>query len=151
MIDNKEHVARAVFEPKMVYNGKLLVHAFELRGHLHEDHISVLRMAVDGWKKDMFSIPTRKNRTIYGYAEMCVEEIRGINLRLVQFDVKETGSEKMPSHAGIFITVNDEPLVGGKKLVSLPEGVSEDFLLLAIKQQLTLLAQKGLHQVKDER
>lgn len=147
MISNQEHVARVIFEPKMIYNGKLLIQAFDLRSHLHEDYLSVLRMAIEGWQTDMLRIPTRKNRTVYGYAEMCIEEIRGIQLPLVEFDVRETDNESMHSHAGIFIKVNNEPLVGGIKLSSLPKDVSEDFLLLAIKQQLTMLAQKGLHQI----
>ncbi len=147
MISNQEHVAKVIFEPKMIYNGNLLVQAFDLRSHLHEDYISVLRMAIEGWQTDMMQIPTRKNRTVYGYAEMSVEEIRRLQLHSVDFDVRETNNEVMRSHAGIFVTVNGEPLIGGQKLSSLPKDISEDFLLLAIKQQLTMLAQKGLHQI----
>ena len=146
MIEDWEHVARVIFSPKIIYKGRLLAEAFELRAQLREDYVSVLRMAVDGWMNDMYGIPERRNRALYGYADMNVGEIRALRLRMVEFDVKETNYEMIRSHAGIFIRVNGEQLIGGQHLTTLPEGASEDFILLAIKQQLALLAQRGLHQ-----
>ena len=145
MIRNSENVARAIFEPKMIYRGEILSPAFELREHLHEDYISVFRMSIDNWQNDMAQIPQRKNRRLFGYAEMNVGEIRNIRLRHVNYDVKEANANGMPSHAGIFVTVNGESLVGGERLTSLPEGLSENYLLLAIRNRLVNIAQKGLH------
>ena len=145
MIDGNEKVARAIFEPKMIYQGRLLAPAFELRPSISENYISVMRMSVDGWKEDIRKIPQHKNRRLYGYAEMNVGDIRSIKLNLVEYDVKQVDNIIMPSHAGIFVTVNDEPLIGGKSLSSLPEGISEDFLLLAIRNRLVNIAQRNLH------
>ncbi len=109
--------------------------------------MSVMRMSFEGWKKDIFKIPQYKNRRLYGYAELNVRDIRSIKLNLVDYDVKEVDNSKIASHAGIFITVNGERLVGGKSLDVLPEGISEDFILLAIRNRLMLLAERSLHRL----
>lgn len=54
----------------------------------------------------------------------------------------------MLSHAGIYILVNDENLIGGKKHESIQEGEEQDFLLLAIQRELVEIAQKGLHRIE---
>lgn len=59
-IDNIEDVARIIFSPKMIYNGKLLPAAFELRGQILEDYLSVLRTSIPTWKSEMQMIPNRK-------------------------------------------------------------------------------------------
>ena len=147
MIDNEEQVARVIFEPKMIYNGEILSPAFELRESIHEDYLSVLRMSVDRWQDDARRIPQHRNRRLYGYAQMKVGDIRGIRLSQVEYDVCETDNSLFRSHAGIFITVNGETLMGGRHITSLPEGVSEDYLLLAIRNRLVNIAQQGLHQL----
>lgn len=45
-IEDQENVARVIFSPKMIYNGKLLPATFELRSNIHEDYLSVLRMSI---------------------------------------------------------------------------------------------------------
>lgn len=147
MIDNSENVARAIFEPKMIYQGRLLAPAFELRPSINEDYLSVMRMAVKGWEEDILRIPQYKNRRLYGYAKLNIGDIRAIKLNLVEYDVKAVDNSKASSHAGIFVTVNGEPLIGGKSLTSLPEGTSEDFLLLAIRNRLINLAQGHIVQM----
>ncbi len=144
MIEDKETTARVIFEPKMVYNGRLLASAFELRSAISETYLSVLRMDVDGWEKDIYKIPQHKNRRLFGYAKLNVGDIRAIELHHVKYDVQEADNSKISSHAGIFITVDNEPLIGGKKLATLPEGVTEDFFLLAIRNRLVNLAQRNL-------
>lgn len=150
MIRDNEHVARVIFEPKMVYHGVLLAPAFELRASINESYLSVLRIDVESWRSDMASIPTRRNRRLYGYAKMNVGEIRHIKLRRVDYDVGETTDTAMASHAGIFVKVNGEPLIGGKPLETLPEGITEDFILLAIRNRLVELAQKGLCKLEEK-
>lgn len=147
MIDNSENVARAIFEPKMIFQGRLLAPAFVLRSSVSEDYLSVMRMSVKGWEKDILRIPQYKNRRLYGYAELNIGDIRAIKLNLVEYDVKVVDNSKASSHAGIFVTVNGEPLIGGKHLTSLPEGTSEDFLLLAIRNRLVNLAQGHIVQM----
>lgn len=74
VIADHEDVARAVFSPKMVFRGMILPAAFELRPQMAEEYLSVMRMSFISWKEDILSIPQRKNRQLYGYAEMNVGE-----------------------------------------------------------------------------
>ena len=106
MIDNGEHVARVIFDPKMIYEGRLLDAAFELRPQIRESYYSVLRLSVDSWKDDIVRIPTHKNRRLWGYADILVKDIKEIDLEYVTFDVMAVDNASMPSHAGIFVYVN---------------------------------------------
>lgn len=143
-ISDGENVARAIFSPRMVYQGHVLPAAFELRAQISEEYISVMRMAVDSWKEDIIRIPQRKNRKLYGYAEMNVGAIRNIHKNNVTYDVKPCHNDTLKSHAGIFITVNKEKLIGGRELVSIEDKKAQDFILLSIRHELTKIAQQGL-------
>ena len=145
MIADNENVARAIFSPRMIVNGEIQPEAFCLRPSIKEEYISVMRMSFPSWLDDVKNIPQRHNRKLYGYAEMGVDAIRGIQLKGVVYDVKACESEGIPSHAGIFITVNGENLVGGKTLSAINPGIEQDFLILAIQRELVEIAQQGLH------
>ena len=145
MIEDIENVARAMFSPKMVINGEIQPEAFRLRASVSESYISVMRMSVPTWIEDIKHIPQRKNRRLYGFAEMNAGEIRHIRLNNVSYDVQECSSESLPSHAGIFITVNGENLIGGKSIEMAEPDVEQDFHLLAIQRELVDIAQKGLY------
>lgn len=54
MIADQEDVARAIFSPKMVFRGKILPAAFELRPHIAEEYLSVMRMSFNSWKEDIW-------------------------------------------------------------------------------------------------
>jgi len=145
MIEDKENVARAIFSPKMVINGEIQPEAFRLRASISEDCLSVMRMSFPSWIDDIKRIPQRKNRKLYGFAEINVGEIRNIHLQNVSYDVLERHSESAPSHAGIFISVNGENLIGGKCMKMPEPSMEQDFLLLAIQRELVDIAQKGLY------
>ena len=147
MIADNENIARAIFSPCMIINGVVQPEAFCLRSSIQEEYISVMRMSFPFWLDDVKNIPQRKNRKLYGYAEMLVNDIRSIQLKGVLYDVRECPTASMPSHAGIFITVNGENLVGGKMLSTVTAGVEQDFLTLAIQRELVDIAQKGLHEL----
>jgi len=145
MIVDSENVARAIFSPKMVVDGEIQPEAFRLRPTICEDYLSVMRMSLPSWLDDIKRIPQRKNRKLYGFAEMNVGEIRNIQLNDVAYDVKEIDTESAPSHAGIFITVKGKNLIGGMS-IDMPEpDMEQDFLLLAIQRELVDIAQKGLY------
>ena len=150
MIDNTESVARALFSPRMIYNGELQPEAFQLRQSIAEEYLSVVRMSIDTWKEDILMIPQRKNRPLYGYTEMSVEEIRNARFGEVEFDVKACDNSTMKSHAGIFITVGGEKLKAGQHLSTSEDDVSQDFLLLAIQRKLVEIARKGLHSISTD-
>lgn len=147
MITDAENVVRAIFSPRMIIDGELQPETFCLRTYLNEDYLSVMRTSIASWLDDIKLIPQSKNRQLFGYAEMNVGEIRNIQLKNVTYDVAEVSNENVKSHAGIFIQVNGENLVGGKKLESIQDSEEQDFLLLAIQRELVDLAQKGLHEV----
>ncbi len=147
MIADTELVARAIFSPRMIVDGEIQPEAFRLRASISEDYLSVMRFSIPTWMDDIKLIPQRQNRHLYGYAEMNVGEIRGIRLSKVTYDVCELPNETITSHAGIFITVNGENLIGGKHIGSIQDGKEQDFLLLAIQRELVDIAQKGLHQI----
>ena len=140
MIPDSESVARAIFSPRMIVNGEIQPEAFRLRPSIKEDFLSVMRMSFPSWIEDIKRIPQRKNRKLHGFAELNVGEIRQINLKRVEYDVRECGSDSISSHAGIFITINGENLVGGKLLNSIESDVEQDFLVLAIQRELVDLA-----------
>lgn len=144
MMKNEENVARAIFSPRMIIDGRLIPAAFELREAINESYLSVLRTSIDTWEEEMNLIPQRKNRQLYGYALMNVGEIRTLKLTDVVYGVKPFPTESMKSHAGITISYKGQALQGGKKIDVLPPGMTQDFLLLAIRSQLTTLAQKNL-------
>lgn len=116
MVENIENVARALFSPKMIINGTLQPEAFKLRSTISENYLSVMRMIFPTWKEDILTIPQRKNRVLYGHAVLNVGGIRNISLNDIKFDVKECSENSKPSHAGIFITVHGENLIGGQLL-----------------------------------
>ena len=76
MISDSENVARAIFSPKMIVNGEILPEAFRLRASITENYLSVMRITIPSWIEDIKQIPQRKNRKLYGFAEMNVGEIR---------------------------------------------------------------------------
>jgi hypothetical protein len=148
IINNEENVARVIFSPRMVYKGILQTEAFSLREHIAESYLSVLRMAIPTWQNDVIQIPQRKNRQLYGYAMMNVGEIRDANFQNVKYDVKVCNNQTMKSHAGIFITVGGEPLIGGKKLESIDNNVAQDYLLLLIQRRLVEIARKNVRVIE---
>ena len=147
MISNSENVARAIFSPKMIINGEIQPEAFRLRPAIKEDFLSVMRMSFPSWVENIKRIPQRRNRKMHGFAELNVGEIRQINLKNVEYDVRGCPSDSIASHAGIFVIINGENLVGGKLLNSIESDVEQDFLVLAIQRELVDLAQRGLHKL----
>ena len=87
MIHPSENVARAIFSPKMILKGEIQPEAFRLRSSICENYLSVMRMSFPSWVEDIKRIPQRKNRKLYGFAEMNVGEIRDIRLKDVVYDV----------------------------------------------------------------
>ena len=145
IIPDLENVARAVFSPRMIKDGEIQPEAFRLRPSIAEDYLSVMRMSFPSWIEDIKKIPQRKNRKLYGFAEMNVGDIRHIQLKDVEYDVKDCAQTGVQSHAGIFISINGESLVGGKLLATIDRSIEQDFMLLAIQRELVDIAQQGLY------
>lgn len=115
IVANEETIARVVFSPSMVVNGKLAPTAFRMRnlGSGPETYVSV-------WRQD-FIVPTKENTSninppeenvLYGYASIKVGECRSISLGGVTVDVKSYPNKRNPYHAGICFSKFAERLKG---------------------------------------
>lgn len=115
MVADEEHIARVVFSPSMVVDGKLAPTAFRLRmlGSGPEAYVSV-------WRQD-YIIPTKENtkninppeeNTLFGYASIKVGECRSVKLGSVTVDVKSYPNKKNPYHAGICFSKFAERIKG---------------------------------------
>ena len=144
MIENREDVARILFSPKMIHNGTLLPAAFELRSHISEDYLSVLRTSIPSWKEEMQLVPNRRNRTAIAYSTLNVGETRALSDDDTIFDVVAYPSEKFKSHAGITIKYKGEQVIGGIPIKQ-SSLTAESFIRLAIRYKLLVLARKEVH------
>lgn len=150
MITDKENVARALFSPRMIVDGNIIPAAFELREAIQEQYLSVMLTSIDSWQHEIMLIPQRKNRQLYGYALLNASEIRALKLANVAYDVQPFPTEMIKSHAGITICYQGKQLQGGISIEPLAPGMTQDFLLLAIRSQLTALAQKQVVQIAPQ-
>ena len=144
MIETREDVARILFSPKMIHNGTLLPAAFELRSHISEDYLSVLRTSIPSWKEEMQLVPNRRNRTAIAYSTLNVGETRALSDDDTIFDVVAYPSEKFKSHAGITIKYKGEKVIGGIPIKQ-SSLTAESFIRLAIRYKLLVLARKEVH------
>lgn len=117
---NEEYVARVVFDPLYVQDGKLGRSAFELRNTKkvpNEQYVSVNRMSYWNVTDEIQRFPTPKGNIVGGYAKMLVEDIRSISKTIgtqtIDVDVKaEKGRNSRSSHAGVFTLVNSKIISG---------------------------------------
>ena len=153
VFDN-ENVARAIFSPQMINSdGELLLAAFALRvfkDGRKEDYISVSRMSINNWMSDIKKIPQYKNRRLYGYAALSVDNIRKIDIKVddypIMFDVIDCSNEQCPSHAGITAQIEGNIITGGHNdfFDVLQINEPEDFVMMAIQSELLSIAKFNL-------
>lgn len=119
-IGDKEDVARILFSPSHIDNGKVGSTAFALQ-HLRsgaEDDISVIRLLkvdVDNLEKIVsFMKPRTEGDSLYGYCTLSVRGIRDIANILKQDDidgyleVKDTCTRNNKFHTSIYIYLNGQ-------------------------------------------
>lgn len=143
-----ELIARVLFPPQMVMEGKVLPAAFVLRSLIGEEYISVLRISVSTFNSDVKTLLYSRQRSFYGYAVMRVDDIHCIKCledgHTANCIVKEVDNHKLKSHAGIFMYVDGMQIVGNTSFEQLPDGKVQSHLLLALRFQLTQIANRGL-------
>ena len=117
IVSNEEKVARVIFSPSYIYNGKVAPTAFRweiLPSGDVEEYISVLRDHsednIDEQTKH-FSVRTEGDSR-YGYAVLVTNNIRNIKNNLVSensigIDVLPFPSKRLPNHAGIVVDINN--------------------------------------------
>lgn len=77
---NRELVARVIFPPQMILDGKVMPAAFVLRPSINEEYLSVLRIAFPTFNQDMKKLLYGRKRSFYGFAVLKVSEIHSIEL-----------------------------------------------------------------------
>ncbi|MCR5455812.1 MAG: hypothetical protein K6F33_12565 [Bacteroidales bacterium] len=143
---NNENVAR-LLKDVWYSDGIVASAAFNLRPQIHETYISVLRESVNTFNKDITLVC--KNLPAY-YAIMNVAEIKSLKVKTldddIEFDVRAVDNEKIKSHAGIFININGQKLVGGEpfEYLKMQQGMSSDVVLLEIRKTLAKLSSKNI-------
>ena len=146
MNDYKGNVAR-LLKQVWIYDGVVSSAAFNLRPQIHETYISVLRSEMESFADDIRTISRELPAT---YALMDTEDIKALKTEAlkddIKYNVKPVDYERIKSHAGIFITINGQRLVGGEPFESLElkRGLSADCILLEIRNALAKLASKRL-------
>ena len=146
MDDYKGNVAR-LLKSIWISDGVVSSAAFNLRPQIHETYISVLRSEAESFSNDIKMVCRELPTT---YALMNTESIKALKIDTlkddIKYSVKPIDYYKIKSHAGIFITINGQRLVGGEPFESLElkRGLSADCILLEIRKALTKLASKRL-------
>ena len=144
---HKGNVAR-VLKPVWYSQGKIAADAFALRPRLHEDYVSVLVESHLDFLANLCAVC--KKGIDCSYASLSVEQIGQLNVpellpNVVNYQVGAVDNSKLKSHAGIFVSVNGETLVGGKPLTSLvAQGKAQSTAILLIQLKLAKLAEKNV-------
>lgn len=103
IIADEEKIARVIFSPSMIVNGKVAPTAFQLRNlRKPEDYVSVFRNDYVEITQEYVSVvhPPCDNY-IYGYALLNVGECRKIAYEGITTEVKSHATKNNPFHAGI--------------------------------------------------
>lgn len=148
-----ENVAR-VLKSVWLCDGELSPAAFTMRPHIHETYISVLKETCNSFKEDIKTVTHGKFPV--SYASMNVNELEQLKVDAVEddvrFDVYTVDNDYLLSHAGIFIFINEQQLVGGEPFESLElqHGTSADSILLSIRETLADYAKDHIVQISEE-
>ena len=147
-VKDDEHVAR-ILKSVWLYDGVVSPAAFHLRPSIKESYVSVLREDMDSFQNDLKKVTHDKNGS---YMSMSVSDIHQLTVPTLEdkvlFHVLEQPSNSLPSHAGIYIKINDQYLVGGEPFESLAvkKGIPGASVLLEIKRALADLGKKNIIQ-----
>ena len=110
-INDEEQVARILFSPSHIYEGRVSPKAFKLEMLKSgaEDYISVLRNKADELD-DISSIfrPRSEGDTRFGYTVLNVSDVRDLDKEFANREVSilPKPSKRLPLHAGIFLSLD---------------------------------------------
>ena len=136
-IKDEENVARIIFSPSHIYNGRISPKAFRLE-HLPsgaEDYISVLRNE-ESQLQEISAIfrPRTAGDKLYGYTMLNAGQVRELTDQAQErvVEVRPRPSKRLPLHAGIFIYLNGE--------LQTADSLSSDLEL--VQKELAMLCDK---------
>lgn len=130
-VEDEENIARIIFAPSMVYNGRVSPTAFcmtELPNG-SESYVSVWRMSIKTPTRNNVNFPPRKDKdTLVGYAKLNAGECRKISFEDCHIEIHQHG--KNLYHAGIEYTES------GKRI----KGVCSNVSFLMVTKMLSVKA-----------
>ena len=124
-INDRENIARLVFSPMMVEDGKVSPSAFFLRNlKSPENYVSVLRHDyIVPTHENVSMIHPPKDNIIYGYALINVGVCRNITHKNIMIDVLSHPNQNNKYHAGIHYSKLGRAIKG--------ECTDPDFIIVA--------------------
>ena len=133
-MEGQENVAR-VIKSVWLFDGELSPAAFNLRPHIHETYISVLRESCDTFVDDVKTVTHGKLPVIY--ASMNVADLRNLQVETIEDTV------------GFDVILVDNQNIRSSDL-ALQHGVSADSVLLSIRETLADYAKEHIMQISAE-
>ncbi len=115
-VDESEEVARVLFSPTMVNEGRVSRNAFfleKLKSGKWEPYLSVWRTKFLTPTKENVTFPPRNpGDELYGYATIDVETIHNQDILDCSARVKRNSKDCNHYHVGVYYTLNSTPIVG---------------------------------------
>lgn len=115
-VNESEEVARILFSPTMVSEGRISRNAFfleKLKSGKWEPYLSVWRTKFRVPSEDNVKFPPRTpGDELYGYATLTVATIHAQDLTDCKARVKRNVKDCNYYHVGVYYTLNDMPIVG---------------------------------------
>lgn len=115
-VDETEEVARILFAPSMVKEGRVTAMAFALTilaSGKDEEYLSVWRKKIRIPNRENVTFPPReKGDSLYGYALLTVSVIHKQDIANCAARVKRKSRNKNTHHVGIYYTLNSKQIVG---------------------------------------
>lgn len=143
-IEDEELCAR-LLRDVWLRNGMVAAAAFNLRANIKESYISVLRLSSPFFEEDAKQIA--KHGTTILYSSLQTKELRELRVdgtdNQINLNVFAIDNGHFKSHAGIFISVNGQPVIGGEPFQT-KDGSSVDSVMLQIKMAIARLASKDI-------
>lgn len=146
MITSNQQYAR-ILRKWLIVNGSVSASAFQLRANIHETYISLLDESSSSFIEDAKSVT--KDSPIR-YASLLKHEIYTIKLynvkEAINFDIHPVDNKKLRSHTGLYIIVDNHPVIGGEPFVT-SQGQPVNVVVLQIKLALAALASKKINEM----
>lgn len=149
-LGQEEYVAR-LLKPIWVSRGKVSADAFALRPRLKEDYISVLREQHPNFLVDLNVVCKSSLDCTFSklkVGDICQLKVPELKPNIIDFSVFEVNAKKIKSHAGIFVSVNGEKVIGGEPLSTFVKcGKAQNGAFLLLQLKLAKLAEKSIHRL----
>lgn len=115
-VDEREDVARILFEPSMVAGDRVTAGAFALTilaSGDEEEYLSVWRTKIKTPTRDNVKIkPREEGDTLFGYARLAVSTIHRQDVAKCKARVKRDSPKHDAYHVGVYYYLNSKQIIG---------------------------------------